>query len=94
MAQISIPIPNLRPDQTIIVEVTIDGVKQVTNYRVETFPWEEFMTAEDRIDHLRTYIRDYEDDWQMIQIGPPDDGLIPVMFKQRVLEPVHGNGTS
>ncbi len=83
MSQICINVPSMKANQTINVVVTIDGKKQVMNYRVETFPWEDELDSIERIDVLRSFIKDYETEWNLVQIGPPDNHLIPVMFKQR-----------
>lgn len=87
MSMICIPVPNLQVQHTVGVEVTVDGKKHVMNYRVESFPWPDHLSGDERIDNLRMYIRDYEDDWELVQIGPPGGGLVPVTFRQRVLEP-------
>ncbi len=84
MSQICINVPRLKIHQTINLEVTIDGKKQVMNYKVESFPWTDELDPIERIDVLRSFINDYKDEWDLVQIGPPDDHLIPVMFKQRV----------
>jgi hypothetical protein len=88
MSQICINVPTFRPEHTIGVEVTLDGQKHVMNYRVESIDWPEDLDPEYRIDLLRTYIRDYDKAWQLVNIGPASGGLIPVTFRQRVAEMV------
>ena len=88
MSQICINVPGMKANQTINVEVTVDGKKQVLNYRVETFPWSSELDSIERIDVLRSFIKDYSSEWNLVQIGPPDNELIPVMFKQRVARTV------
>ena len=88
MSQICINVPGMKPNQTINVEVTVDDKKQILNYRVETFPWSDQLDSVERIDVLRSFIQDYSNNWNLVQIGPPDNELIPVMFKQRVMRTV------
>lgn len=85
MSQICINVPPMKANQTINVEVTVDGRKQVMNYRVETFPWDNNLESVERIEVLRAFINEYESEWNLVQIGPPDGALIPVMFKQAQL---------
>lgn len=86
MSQICINVPRMKANQTINVEVTVDGVKRSLNYRVETFPWSDELGPIERIDVLRAFINDYADEWNLVQIGPPENDLIPVMFKHRITE--------
>ncbi len=86
MSQICINVPTFAAQHTIGVEVTLDGQKHVMTYRVESVEWPEYLAAEDRIDILRTYIRDYDKDWELVNIGPAGGGVIPMTFKQRVME--------
>lgn len=88
MSMICIPVPELQVNRTVGLEVTVNGKKHVMNYRVESFPWPEYATGEERIDMLKGYISDYEADWELVQIGPPGGGMVPITFRQRVLEPV------
>ncbi len=88
MSMICIPVPDLQVHRTIALEVTVNGKKHVMNYRVESFPWPEHASGEERIELLKGYIRDYEADWELVQIGPPGDGLVPITFRQRVVAPV------
>ncbi|MFQ5568698.1 MAG: hypothetical protein ACE5G0_03425 [Rhodothermales bacterium] len=86
MSQICINVPTFQAQHTIGLEVTLDGAKHVMNYRVESIEWPEHLPPEERIDLLRTYIRDYDKAWELVNIGPAGGGLIPMTFKQRVLE--------
>ena len=86
MSQICINVPPLEAQQTIDLEVTINGKKRVMNYRVETFLWPETLPAHERIDHLRAWIRNYDAGWELVQIGPSSGGLVPVTFRQKSVE--------
>lgn len=83
MSQICVTVPPMQAGQTIEMEVTINGKKQVLHYRVETFPWPEDFDTEQRIQILRGFLKDYDRQWELMQIGPPDGGLIPIMFRQK-----------
>ncbi len=90
MSQICINVPTFQTQHTIGVEVTLDGKKHVMNYRVESVDWPEELDPEYRIDILRTYIRDYDKGWELVNIGPANGGLIPMTFRERVAETVNG----
>ena len=88
MSQICINVPTFQAQHTIGVEVTLDGKKHVMNYRVESVDWPEELDPEYRIDILRTYIRDYDKGWELVNIGPANGGLIPMTVRERVAETV------
>ena len=82
MSQICIHVPPFEAQQTVDLEVTINGRRHVMNYRVETFAWPEGLTADARIEQLRAWIRDYDAGWELVQIGPAGGGLVPVTFRK------------
>ena len=84
MGMICIPIPDLHKHPTVGVEITINGERRVMNYRVESFPWGDGSRPTERIDDLRHYVAEYDSTWELVQIGPPDGGLISVTFRQQV----------
>lgn len=85
MNEICIHVPSLRDNQTVEVEVTIDGKKRHMNYRVESFDWTHGgQDTPGRIDRLRAMIDTYDPAWELVQIGVPDGDVVPVMFRQRV----------
>jgi len=84
MNEICIHVPTLRDEQTVEVEVTVNGERRLMNYRVESFDWT--LGGQDvrgRIDRLRSLIDAYDPAWELVQIGIPDGDLVPVMFRQR-----------
>ena len=84
MNEICIHVPSLKAQQSVEVEVTFNGKKRLMNYRVETFDWTLGGTdPAGRIERLRSMIADYDADWELVQIGVPDNDLVPVMFRQR-----------
>ncbi|MCZ6706060.1 MAG: hypothetical protein O6942_09200 [Bacteroidetes bacterium] len=85
MNEICIHVPSLGEDQTVEVEVTVNGKTRLMNYRVKSFDWTLGGTdPERRIDRLRSMINSYDPQWELVQIGSPDGHLVPVMFRQRV----------
>lgn len=85
MNEICIHVPSLREQQTVELEVTLNGKKQLMNYRVEAFDWTDGGTDfEGRIERLRELIDAYDDGWELVQIGIPDNEYVPVMFRQRL----------
>ena len=84
MNEICIHVPSLRENQTVDVEVTVNGEKQLMNYRVESIDWtaggRDITT---RIAYLRTRINEYDEGWELVQIGIPDGDVVPVMFRRR-----------
>jgi len=85
MSVICIPIPDLHRHSTVGLEITVDGVRRVMNYRVEAVDWPGHLDPEARIDLLRTHIRTHEPGWELVQIGPPDGDRVPVTFRQVIL---------
>ena len=85
MNAISIHLPALKPEDTVEVEVTVNGTKHFTNYRVETFDWTSGgRDLDGRIERLREMIAAYESGWELVQIGIPDRNVVPIMFMQRL----------
>ena len=87
MNEICIHVPSLDQHHTVEVAVTVDGERQLMNYRVESFDWSAGgHDPSQRIAELRNLIESYDSRWELVQIGVPDGHLVPVMFRQRVLE--------
>ena len=82
MPTINIQLPNMEADQSIEIEVKINGKKKRYNYRVEIFHWTECRETENRAECIRHIIKNYDQHWQVVQIGGPTDDYIPLMFKQ------------
>lgn len=84
MNEICIHVPSLRENQTVDVEVTVNGEKQLMNYRVESIDWTQGgRDISERIAYLRTMISGYDEGWELVQIGIPDGDMVPVMFRRR-----------
>jgi len=86
MNEICIHVPSLRENQTVDVEVTVNGEKQLMNYRVESIDWTQGgRDITGRIAYLRSMINGYDEGWELVQIGIPDGDRVPVMFRRRNL---------
>jgi hypothetical protein len=83
MREISLSIPTLESEQNIDIEVRINGKRRSLRYRVEIIAWEDAAKSdEDRVDVLKRVIREYDKDWQLVQVGAPMDKTIPIMFRK------------
>ena len=83
MREISLSIPTLEAEQNIDIDVRINGKRRSLRYRVEIVAWEgAALPEEDRVDVLRRVIRNYDKDWQLVQVGAPTDKTIPIMFRK------------
>ena len=84
MREVVLSIPDVDREQNIEIEVKINGRKKIMNYRVEILAWEKVNPEpESKIDTLRHFIKDRDKDWSLVQIGVPDNGTIPIMFKRK-----------
>jgi hypothetical protein len=89
MREISLAIPTLEAEQNIDIDVRINGKRRSLRYRVEIVAWEDAARPEEgRADVLRRVIKDYDKDWQLVQVGAPTDRTIPIMFRKLKLEAV------
>lgn len=84
MKEICVSLPELEVDETVEVEIRVKGKNQALRYRVETFDLTDSNVQASRVDQLRILIQAYDPNWELVQIGIPDEAVIPVMFKQRV----------
>ena len=85
MREVVIQIPTLEAEQNIEIDVKINGRKRTIKYRVEIVDWEEIQQpVDEKIEVLRHIIKEHEKGWELIQIGAPTKGNIPIMFRQRV----------
>jgi len=84
MREVVLSIPDVEKEQNIEIEVRINGRKQTLNYRVEILAWKKINPDEDmKVDTIRHFIREHERDWDLVQIGIPDNGTIPIMFRRK-----------
>ncbi len=84
MREVVILIPELDKDQNVEIDVRIDGRNRCLQYRVELLDWEgNVASGDDKVTVLRHKIESYDKDWELIEIGPPTDKNITLMFKKK-----------
>jgi len=84
MREIVLQIPTLEAEQNVEIDVKINGKKRTMRYRVEIVDWETGETTrEDAVTVLRRVIRNYDRNWELVQIGAPSQNHIPVMFREK-----------
>lgn len=96
MSGITIQLPSFSPQDSIEIEVRVNGKRQIYKYRVEIVNWdecEEGAEPEVRVQCLKRVIDDYDAGWQLVNIGLPTEKSVPVMFRKReadLLDPSSG----
>ena len=81
--EIVLVIPNFDPEQNVEIDVRINGRSKTIKYRVELLSWEgDRDMHEDRVTVLKRNITNYEKDWELVEIGAPENGNIPLMFRK------------
>ncbi|MFZ5980783.1 MAG: hypothetical protein ACOYVF_09145 [Candidatus Zixiibacteriota bacterium] len=84
MREVVIQIPTFESEQNIEIDVKINGKKRTMKYRVEIIDWkDDDKPTEAKIGILQEIISEHDKDWELIQIGAPTRGNIPVMFRKR-----------
>jgi hypothetical protein len=85
MKEIVLQIPTLEAEQNVEIDVKINGKKRTLKYRVEIIDWEtsETTMVEDKASFLKRVIREYDKDWELVQIGAPTQDNIPIMFRKK-----------
>ena len=82
-----IVVPDFEPEQNVEIEVTINGRKKVIHYRVELLNFEaEGVPPKDKITVLKHKIASHEKDWELVEIGSPVDGNVPLMFRRKTVD--------
>ncbi len=84
MKEVVILIPEIDPDQNIEIDVRINGRKKTLQYRVELLAWEGNDDGPGNpVPVLKKKIERYDKEWELIEIGGPDKGNIPLMFRRK-----------
>jgi hypothetical protein len=84
MREVVILIPEIEPEQNVEIEVSINGKKRTIHYKVELLNWEkQQVPPKDKVTVLKHFIREKERDWELVEIGAPDDGNIPLIFRRK-----------
>lgn len=84
MREIVILIPDTEPEQNVEIDVRINGRKKTLQYRVELVSWEGTQPSNDeKFTKIKHKIEEYDQDWELVEIGSPDNENIPLMFRKR-----------
>ncbi len=87
MREVVLSIPTLEAEQNLEIDVRINGKKRTLKYRVEIVHWKgSEPTSEEKVTVIRHALDDYDKDWELIQIGAPDEDKIPLMFRKKPVE--------
>ena len=94
MKDLCVPIPNFGEDEMAEIELRVGDQKIEYNFKVESFPWdvEDELTHKDddvanslaRIARLKTAIKNYDREWELIQIFTPSENAthIQVLYRR------------
>jgi len=86
MREVVLSIPTLEAEQNLEIDVRINGKKKTLKYRVEIVHWEgSEPSSEEKVTVIRHAIDEYDQDWELIQIGAPDKEKIPLMFRKKTV---------
>ena len=84
MREVVLSIPTLEAEQNLEIDVRINDKKKTLKYRVEIIHWQGTPpTSEEKVTVLKHAINEYDKNWELIQIGAPDDDKIPLMFQKK-----------
>jgi hypothetical protein len=83
MDQVCIPIPLPTDGRAVEIQVTVGGVRRLVQYRVERVTWNPHASSDARFETLRRFIAEYEPGWELVQVGAPGRGTVPVTFRHR-----------
>lgn len=93
MREIVILIPEIETEQNVEIDVSINGRIHTMQYRVELINWEGAgVPATDKVTILKHKIASYDKDWELVEIGAPNNENIPLTFRRRIVR--DGNPTS
>jgi hypothetical protein len=90
MKEITIPFGPIADDNRAEVEVRIPSTGEVWRYRIESVPvrlrHKEEDTLTDEVEILQSYIRSYNQDWELIQIFEFNErtGFIRMLYREKL----------
>lgn len=96
MRDLIIPIQNFDEKDKIEIEVKVGVDKLINQYKLESFSWEvkdDLVAADDevskslaRIQRLKNAIREYDKEWEVIEILTPskDAATIQVLYRKKM----------
>ncbi len=93
MPDITISLPSIEAEQSIEIEVKVNGKKKCFMYRVELFSWDDCEeNDENRAECLKRMVGSYDQEhWQLVHIGSPSEENIPVMFRKKMVPVIDEN---
>ena len=84
MREIVIVVPEIETEQNIEIDVKINGRKKTLKYRVELLSLEDCNPPEqDRVTIIKHKIKEYEKEWELVEVGVPSKENVPLMFRKR-----------
>ncbi len=95
MKDLCVPVSGFREEDVAEVQLTVGERKIMYNFRVESFPWDiedELSVFTDdvsrslaRIERLKNAIRNYDKDWELLQIFTPAENAkhIQVLYRKK-----------
>ncbi|NQT78303.1 MAG: hypothetical protein HQ565_11350 [Bacteroidetes bacterium] len=84
MKEVVILIPDVDVEQNIEIEVRINGRKKTIQYRVELLSWEgNNDPPTNPVSVLKKKLAEYDKGWELMEIGAPGKGRIPLMFRKK-----------
>ncbi len=84
MREVVVLIPDIDREQNVEIDVRINGRKKTLEYRVELLDWEgNDVPPKDKVQVLRHKIAAYDKDWELVEIGAPNEDNIPLMFRKK-----------
>ncbi|MCB2211120.1 hypothetical protein KQI52_03290 [bacterium] len=92
MSGFTIQLPIHDANDSVEIEVRVNGKRRSYQYRVEVINLEQCdMMHEIRIQCIREKIEEVGEDWQLINIGAASKESIPVMFRRKqILDAAEG----
>ena len=84
MREIVLVVPEIETEQNIEIDVKINGRKKTLKYRVELLGLDDCNPPEiDRVTIIKHKIKEYEKDWELVEIGQPKKDNVPLMFRKK-----------
>jgi hypothetical protein len=84
MREIVILIPEIETEQNVEIDVRINGRRKTMQYRVELIDWEGSGSPPlDKVTVLKHRINEYDKDWELVEVGAPNEKGIPLTFRKK-----------
>lgn len=85
MREVVILIPDVDAEQNVEIDVRINGRKKTLQYRVELIDWEgSGVPPKDKVTVLRHKIDEYDKNWELVEVGAPNENNIPLTFRRSI----------